>query len=197
MLTKKQKEVFDYICSYLKEYHVSPTQIEIKEYFGFKSLGSVQDYIKYLTNAGYLKNDPNAVRGLNPVHRSEESVEIPMLGSVAAGNPIEVFDAADVISVPKSMIRLGSYFALTVQGRSMIDDGILDGDVIIVKKQNQAENGETVVATINHEATVKKFSKRRSHIELLPANSSMKPILVENNDDFEIKGIVVGLIRTY
>lgn len=196
MLTRKQKEVYDYICAYLEEHGVSPTQAEIQDYFGFKSLGSVQDYIKYLINAGVLKNDPNAVRGLVPAEVAEPSIEIPMLGMVAAGIPIEVIERTESIAVPKSMIRQGTHFALTVKGQSMIEDGILEGDVIIVKKQSTANNGDTVVATVDHEATVKRFQKKAKHIELIPANSSMKPIIVKD-EDFQIKGILVGLIRQY
>lgn len=196
MLTRKQKEVYDYICAYIDEHGVSPTQAEIQDYFGFKSLGSVQDYIKYLINAGVLKNDPNAVRGLVPAEQAEPSVDIPMLGNVAAGIPIEVIERTETIAVPKSMIRAGTHFALTVKGQSMIEDGILEGDVIIVKKQATANNGDTVVATVDHEATVKRFQKKAKHIELIPANSSMKPIIVKD-EDFQIKGILVGLIRQY
>lgn len=196
MLTRKQKEVYDYICAYLEEHEVSPTQAEIQEYFGFKSLGSVQDYIKYLINAGVLKNDPNAVRGLVPAEQAEPSIDIPMLGTVAAGLPIEVIERAETVAVPKSMIRQGTHFALTVRGQSMIEDGILEGDVIIIKKQSTANNGDTVVATVDHEATVKRFQKKAKHIELIPANSSMKPIIVKD-EDFQIKGILVGLIRQY
>lgn len=196
MLTRKQKEVYDYICAYIDEHGVSPTQAEIQDYFGFKSLGSVQDYIKYLINAGVLKNDPNAVRGLVPAEQAEPSVDIPMLGNVAAGIPIEVIERTETIAVPKSMIRQGTHFALTVKGQSMIEDGILEGDVIIVKKQATANNGDTVVATVDHEATVKRFQKKAKHIELIPANSSMKPIIVKD-EDFQIKGILVGLIRQY
>lgn len=196
MLTRKQKEVYDYICAYIDEHGVSPTQAEIQDYFGFKSLGSVQDYIKYLLNAGVLKNDPNAVRGLVPAEQAEPSIDIPMLGNVAAGIPIEVIERTETIAVPKSMIRAGTHFALTVKGQSMIEDGILEGDVIIVKKQSTANNGDTVVATVDHEATVKRFQKKAKHIELIPANSSMKPIIVKD-EDFQIKGILVGLIRQY
>lgn len=196
MLTRKQKEVYDYICAYIEEHSVSPTQAEIQDYFGFKSLGSVQDYIKYLINAGVLKNDPNAVRGLVPAEVSEPSIDIPMLGTVAAGVPIEVIERTETIAVPRSMIRQGTHFALTVKGQSMIEDGILEGDVIIIKKQSTANNGDTVVATVDHEATVKRFQKKAKHIELIPANSSMKPIIVKD-EDFQIKGILVGLIRQY
>jgi repressor LexA len=199
-LTKKQKQVLDYITQYLNEFGYSPTQMEIKEHFGFKSLGSVQDYIKYLKSSGYLQNEANSVRGLIPVANDanqEEVFQIPLLGKVAAGNPIEAIEGHDTINVPKNMVRKGDYFALTVSGLSMIEDGILDGDTIIVKKQNHASNGDTVIALKNNEATVKRFHKKANLIELHPANSSMKPILVDPSDQFEIKGILAGLIRVY
>ncbi len=195
-LTKKQKNVYDFICEFIEENGYSPTQTEIKDFFGFRSLGSVQDYIRYLTNAGYLKSDPGTVRGLEPISESQPSVEIPLLGDVAAGIPIEAIENAEMIQVPKFMIDNGEHFALNVHGSSMIEDGILNGDVIIVKKQLKAENGQTVVATIEGEATVKRFYRKRNGIELHPANSQMSPIFVEEGE-FAIKGILVGLLRQY
>jgi repressor LexA len=198
-LTKKQKQVFDYICEYLDANGYSPTQMEIKEHFSFKSLGSVQDYIRYLKGSGHLQNDPNSVRGLKPVvneSNNENTLDIPLHGKVAAGNPIEAMEGTETVSVPASMIGTGTHFALTVNGESMIEDGILDGDLIIVKEKNNANNGETIVATINNEATVKRYYKKAKQIELHPANSSMSPIIV-NDGDFQIKGILVGLYRSY
>ncbi len=198
-LTKKQKLVLDFIIDYIDEFEVSPTQVEIKEHFGFKSLGSVQDYIRYLKNAGYLQSDSNSVRGLTPTapnSNQEDTINIPLHGSVAAGNPIEAIEGNEVIAVPQTMIRSGNHFALTVSGSSMIEDGILDGDVIVVKQQNQASNGETVVAVVEGAATVKRFYMKKNSIELHPANSTMKPIIIDDGP-VEIKGILVGLIRTY
>lgn len=200
-LTKKQKQVLDFIVDYIQENEFSPTQMEIKEHFGFKSLGSVQDYIKYLKNAGYLENDPNSVRGLKPVDpdspsQNENVLQIPLHGKVAAGNPIEAMEGTEFIDVPSHMIRQGSHYALTISGESMIEDGILDGDVIVVKEQNNANNGDTVVAVIDNEATVKRYYKKSNSIELHPANSSMKPIIVKGGN-FQIKGVLVGLIRAY
>jgi repressor LexA len=195
-LTKKQKQVFDFIVEYIEENSFSPTQMEIKEHFGFKSLGSVQDYIRYLTNAGYLKNDPNAVRGLQPSQQTEASVEIPLLGTVAAGHPIEMIEQQDFVSVPQSLIKRGQYYALQVEGQSMIGDGILEGDIIVVKKQNNANNGESVVAAVDQEATVKRYYKKSNCIELHPANPTMKPFIIRE-ESFEIKGVLVGLIRQY
>tara|TARA_B100001971_G_scaffold215193_1_gene260072 strand:- start:160765 stop:161370 length:606 start_codon:yes stop_codon:yes gene_type:complete len=199
-LTKKQKQVLDYIKDYIEEHEVSPTQVEIQEHFGFKSLGSVQDYIRYLKGAGYLENDANSVRGLKPVDpnesTNENTIAIPMHGSVAAGNPIEAMEGQETIDIPAHMVRKGRHYALTVSGESMIEDGILDGDVIVVKEQNTAQNGQTVIAVIDNEATVKRYFKKSKQIELHPANATMKPIIVDHGD-FQIKGILVGLIRTY
>ena len=201
-LTKKQKQVFDYILNYVEENGYSPTQVEIQEHFGFKSLGSVQDYIKYLKNAGYLTSDSNSVRGLTPITNStqntQEVIEIPLHGKVAAGLPIEALEGQETVSIPSSLVaRSGQHFALTVSGESMIEDGIFDGDMIIVKGQLTAQNGDTVVATIDNEATVKRYYKKGKTIELHPANSSMSPIIVHGNDSFNIKGILVGLYRSY
>jgi len=200
-LTKKQKQVYDYIVSYLDQNGYSPTQVEIQSNFGFKSLGSVQDYVKYLKNAGYLESDSNSVRGLVPTtpestNNSPNAIEIPLHGSVAAGNPIEAFEGNETIDVPAGMIGSGNHFALTVSGESMIEDGILDGDLIVIKEQNSANNGQTVVAVMDNEATVKRYYKSKNQIELHPANSSMSPIIV-NNGDFNIKGVLVGLYRSY
>ena len=199
-LTKKQKQVYDYICEYIDQNSFSPTQMEIKEHFGFKSLGSVQDYIRYLKNSGHLQNDPNSVRGLRPTEElssTENAIEIPLHGKVAAGNPIEAFEGSESIGIPASLLTSsGNHFALTVSGESMIEDGILDGDVIIVKERHTANNGETIIATINNEATVKRYYKKSNQIELHPANSSMSPIIIRDGD-FHIKGILVGLYRSY
>lgn len=197
-LTKKQKLVYDYICEYINEHDYSPTQLEIKEYFGFKSLGSVQDYIRYLKNSGHLISDTNSVRGLKPAQSqsNDNFIDIPLHGQVAAGNPIEAFEGNEMISVPNHMISTGDHYALTISGESMIEDGILDGDIVIIKEQNTANNGQTVVALINNEATIKRYYNKKSSIELHPANSTMKPIIV-NDGDFNIKGVLVGLIRAY
>ncbi len=197
-LTKKQKLVYDYICEYLDTNGYSPTQLEIKDHFQFKSLGSVQDYIRYLKSSGHLENDPNSVRGLRPTETSDQnnSIEIPLFGNVAAGKPIEALEGHETIEIPAHMIQSGKHYALTVQGESMIEDGILDGDTIIVKEQINAFNGQTVVAVIDNEATVKRYYKKKNSIELHPANSSMSPIIV-NDGDFQIKGILVGLYRSY
>lgn len=208
-ITKKQKEVFDYICSYSSSNGYAPTQREIKEHFEFKSFGSVQTYLKYLVNAGYLETDWNARRGITlatndePARPSQVALsdveEIPWLGDVAAGIPIEAIEnPTETIQVPRSMVsKGGSFFALSVIGDSMIEAGILEGDVIVCKHQTQADNGQVVVAVVDGEATVKTLNKLKKGIQLIPANSTMKPFLIESDQDFRIAGVLVGLMRSY
>lgn len=123
------------------------------------------------------------------------SSEIPMAGIVAAGSPIEPIPQSELIDVPPSMLRGGNTYALRVKGESMKDDGILPGDLVVVRKQETATNGQTIVALVNHEATIKTYFKKASHIELHPANAVMQPIIVGLSDTFHIEGILIGVIR--
>ena len=121
--------------------------------------------------------------------------EVPMAGMVAAGSPIEPVLQSDLVDVPPSMLRGGETFALRVKGESMKDDGILPGDLVIVRRQEHARNGQTVVALVNQEATIKTYFKKDTHIELHPANAAMQPIIVTPNDQFHIEGLLIGVIR--
>ena len=123
------------------------------------------------------------------------SSEIPMAGMVAAGSPIEPVQQSELTDVPPSMLRGGNTFALRVKGESMKDDGILPGDLVVVRKQETARNGQTIVALVNHEATIKTYFKKDLHIELHPANAAMQPIIVKPSDTFHIEGILIGVIR--
>ena len=123
------------------------------------------------------------------------SPEVPMAGIVAAGSPIEPVPQSEFIDVPPSMLRGGNTVALRVKGESMKDDGILPGDLVVVRKQETARNGQTVVALVNHDATIKTYFKKDSHIELHPANTAMQPIIVTPSDTFHIEGILIGVIR--
>lgn len=125
----------------------------------------------------------------------QRRAEIPMAGIVAAGSPIEPVAQSELVDVPPSMMRGGDTFALRVKGESMKDDGILPGDLVVVRKQETARNGQTVVALVNQEATVKTYFKKDTHIELHPANAAMQPIVVRPSDEFRIEGILIGVIR--
>ncbi len=120
---------------------------------------------------------------------------VPMVGVVAAGSPIEPVPQSELVDIPLSMLRSGNTFALKVKGESMKDDGILPGDIVVVHKQGTAKNGQTIVALVNGEATIKMFFKKDAHIELRPANDMMQPIIVRPSDEFQIEGIVIGVIR--
>lgn len=120
---------------------------------------------------------------------------LPMLGVVAAGKPIEPIQQGESVEVPPSMVRKGNTFVLRIKGDSMRDEGILPGDLIVVQKQAVARNGQTVVASVNRETTIKKYYQRAGHIELHPANATMQPMIVNPHDEFQIEGIVIGVIR--
>lgn len=203
-ITKKQKEFYDYIVAYNKEHGHSPTQKEIKDHFGLKSFGSVQKYLQYLNKEGLLESQWNQRRSLEIKSESpaveSDSDQIPLLGLVAAGNPIEAIEnPTNLISVPKYLLKGGfRYFALTVKGDSMIDAGILENDVLVCRSTKEARNGQIVVAVVNGEATVKTFSQQKKSIELLPSNKNYSPIVIDENvEDFKVVGNLVGLLRSY
>ncbi len=198
-LTEKQKVFLEYISRYMEDWGRSPSFEEICSHFGFTSYNTVTTYLKTLKRKGYIrlprkKNQKRAIEVISPVETRR--FEFPLLGRVAAGKPIEAVEDMDVIEVPASMIGQGDHFVLQVKGDSMKEDGILDGDFIVVRKQPTAENGETVVALINNEATVKKYYRRRNYVELRPAHTDMEPIIVRKGD-LRIEGKIVGVIRHY
>jgi repressor LexA len=125
---------------------------------------------------------------------SEKRV-LPMAGVVAAGHPIEPITQSDLVEVPQSMVEAGGTMVLRVKGESMRDEGILPGDYVVVRKQHTARSGQTVIALVNREATIKTFVRKGESIELQPANSSMRPMLIHSTDEFHIEGVVVGVIR--
>lgn len=204
-LTKKQMDVYRFIGQYTEDNGIAPTQREIKEHFGLKSYGSVQRYLNYLMDANLLERDLNARRGI--ALRQEDTPEetgliknLPLLGMVAAGNPIEAIENPDdYYPVPRQMIRPGhQHFALRVRGDSMIEDGILEEDIVVIRQTNKAEIGQTVVAVIDGDATLKKYYPSKNQIELRPANSRLSPIFIgEDVSSFQIVGRMVGLIRSY
>lgn len=223
-LTMKEKSVLEYIEHHLISSGISPSYQEIKDHFGLASFNSVQNYLKQLTNKGYIMNPLNQKRAIQVLHSAsavqeqvqskqvstktgssrtqllqarEEILSLPLLGKVAAGQPIEALSHDEFIDVPPSMVRNPSKsFALKVQGESMIEDGIFDGDIILIQKQTSASNGDIVVATVENEATVKRIYQKSQQVELRPANSTMKSMWY-TPDEVEIRGIVVGLIRKF
>jgi len=198
-LTEKQKEFLSFITRYRDEWGQAPSFGEICSHFGFNSNNTVTTYLKILERKGYIrlpdmKNRKRAMEVISPVEA--KSFELPLLGKVAAGRPIEAIENFDVIQVPPSMLGRGDHFVLEVKGFSMEEEGIMDGDFVVVKKQARAEQGETVVAVINNEATVKKYYRNKDHVELRPAHEGMDSIRVKEGE-MRIEGKVVGVIRYY
>lgn len=196
-LTKRQKQIYDYTKSYINKKGFSPTLEEIKKHFRLSSLSTIHQHIGTLADKGFITKDDNSARGISLVEKAAKLVKIPLLGTIAAGQPIEAIQDKEMIAVPQNKLaRSGEFYALRVVGNSMIDEGINNGDVVLVKQQAVADNGQKVVALIdNHEATLKKFYKERGHIRLQPANKNMEPLIFRNGRDVSIQGIVLDVIR--
>jgi len=193
MITKKQKEVYDFVKTYSKNKGYAPSFEKICRHFGLSSVSTAHFHISNLKKAGYLENKARAIS----ISKKEPLVKIPLLGTIAAGEPIEAVQEKETIAIPKSKIPLLSeVYALRVVGNSMIDENINDGDIVLVKQQETAENGQKVVALIdNHEVTLKKYYRERGHIRLQPANKSMEPLIFRYGRDVSIQGIVLDVIR--
>jgi len=190
-LTEKQQKVFDFIQSFIKKNERAPTLSEIAKHFEFKSVGTVQDYIDALEKKGVISRESRSWGNIELVESG-----VPLLGRVAAGRPIEHVKVGENIEVPQAMLKSGGkHFALEVVGDSMINEGILEGDYVVIRQKDAAENGQIVVAMIDNEATIKRFYKKRSGIELHSANEKYAPILVQPEQNFHIEGIFCGLIR--
>lgn len=194
-LTPKQKRVLDFIEAYTDRQGFAPSQHEIARAFGLRSLGTVQNYLVRLEREGVLTKAWNARRGMRVLRPGKQLSELPLAGIVAAGKPIEAIENPGTIEVPSSMVGDGRNFVLRVHGDSMVGDGILDGDYVVVRKQATAESGQTVVAMLGNEATVKRLYCKGGRVELHPANPAMTPIVVEAEESFHVEGVVVGVIR--
>lgn len=193
-LTKKQKEVFDFINTYISENGMSPTIEEIRKGFKLNAVSTVHEHINFLKSKGYLSKSENSQRGLTPKKEIKQVIEIPILGSIKAGYPLPAVEERDgSISIINPQIKSSEgYYALRVVGDSMIDDGIFDGDIVIIKNQSVAENGQTVVAIIDdNEATLKKLYRKGKGFNLEPRNPNMPTLF---RTDVEVRGVVVQVI---
>lgn len=193
MLTKKQERVFKFILGRIKTQGSSPTIREIAEHFGFKSTGTVRDYINSLIKKGLLKHTPRIARGLEVI--GMHLFKIPIFGRIRAGMPHPPYEDIEGYIDFKEFSISDEIFALRVKGDSMRDAGILDGDLALVRKQPIARDGDIVVALIDNEATIKRFYRERDRIKLEPANKNYKNIYADK--DFRIIGKVISTIRKY
>lgn len=198
-LTKRQRQILDFVTDYQRRLGYSPSYREIAEEFGLSSTATIHEHIQSLAEKGFLKTDHNAPRSIELIKMETnwtQALEISLAGLITAGEPIEAVEEHESISIPATMVRRPEIsFALKVKGRSMIEDGIMDGDYVIVEKMSTPDNGDVVVALIDRNyATLKRFYKENGRIRLQPANKTMKPIYV---DKVEIQGVVRGIIRQY
>lgn len=204
ILYKRQKQILDYINKNIEDYGCAPTLTEIAQHLGLSSLSTVHEHLAVLEKKGLIRRYKGAVRGIELLQKETEKlaavssmIELPVLGFIACGEPIEPYtDPNATLAVNSNLIRPGDKsFVLQAKGDSMIDDGILSGDYVVVKEQRSAYNGDIVVAVLkNGFATLKRFYKEATRIRLQPANSSMSPIYVT---DVEIRGKVVAVIRQF
>lgn len=198
-ITARQRRVLDYIGSYCESNGEPPTMAEIGREFGMTSLASVHNVLSILEREGFIRRIPNVSRGIELLKQhSADNFEIPLLGIVAAGSPIEAVLNEETVCIPRDMIKKGRMFALRVRGDSMIDEQIREDDLIILQSQQTAENGQTVVALIDgSDATVKRFYGGKNQARLEAANPRYKPIIVRPPERLQIQGVVVGVIRKY
>jgi len=198
-ITARQRRVLDYIKNYFAANQEPPTMAEIGRQFGMTSLASVHNVLSILEREGLIRRIANVSRGIELLNEApDETFEIPLLGVVAAGAPIEAVLNYETVYIPRDMMRKGRMFALRVRGDSMIDEQIREDDLIILESQQTAENGQTVVALIDgNDATVKRFYRGRNHVRLEAANPRYKPIIVRPSDRLQVQGVVVGVIRKY
>jgi repressor LexA len=200
-LTRRQRQILDYLNSYTAENGYAPSFEEIAEHFNYNSLATVHEHLTNIERKGYIKRTYNESRAIEilPSDVISRAVEIPLMGAVAAGVPIEVASVEESVSVPEDFVRrAGNHYALRVRGQSMIDDQIRDGDFVVVHDRNSADNGDMVIAMLEgSSATVKRYYREKDgRIRLQPSNDQMQPIYVRE-DQMQVRGIVVGVLRKY
>jgi len=198
-LTKRQREILDYLNDFIQQHGYAPSLEEIGRRFGLSSLATVHKHLTNLQEKGFIKRAWNRSRSVEvvPTRTGGRAVELPLLGYVAAGAPIEAVAGTETIAVPEDLVGKRDTYVLRVKGDSMIDEQIRDGDFVIVEDRKTAVNGEMVIALVSGaDVTLKKFYRDNGRIRLQPANPAMQPILV-SPDQIQIQGVVVGVMRKY
>ncbi len=203
-LTERQKQVLDFVCEFVSARGVAPTHLEIRRRFGYRSYGTVHKHLKLLRQKGYLRGGWNQKRGIELTDKTLGSRRlappaVPFHGRIAAGRPIEAVAGVDDLSVPEHLLAGGAadrHYVLQVEGDSMVDDGICDGDIVVIARREDAHAGEMIVALVEDEATLKRYYPEGAKVRLQPANREMEPIYVPA-DRLRVQGVVVGLMRRY
>src|SRR5437773_5184826 len=198
MMTKRQKQMLDYLREYTDQHGYAPTLEEIGRHFRLASLATVHKHLRNLQRKRLIKRLPHQSRALEVVGPATASraVTVPLLGRVAAGVPIEPVETPETVTLPEEMLGRGETFALRVSGDSMVGEGILDDDLVVVEARQDAPNGATVVALVRGNATVKKLHRERGRVRLVPANERLAPIVAPAGD-VEIRGVVIAVLRRY
>ena len=202
-LTLRQKEILDFIRQYQRDHGIAPTHREVCDRFGFSSYGTAYKHLKLLADKGYLRRDRHQRRGLELLAPAGDDgaprdLELPYFGRIAAGRPIEAVSGDETVPVPPLLVhdRPADHYVLQVAGDSMIEEGIHDGDWVVVERRERARNGEMVVALVTDEVTLKRFFSEGDRVRLQPANAAMAPLVVPARE-VRVQGIVVGLMRRY
>nr|WP_209279738.1 transcriptional repressor LexA [Paenalcaligenes hominis] len=198
-LTARQQQIFDLIRSEIQRTGFPPTRAEIAERFGFKSVNAAEDHLKALARKGAIELVSGTSRGIRLLvdsHTPTKNYQLPIIGRVAAGHPILATEHIErEIGVEPSLFSQAPDYLLRVRGLSMRDAGILEGDLLAVKRSSEARNGQIVVARLGDEVTVKRLQRQGKKIALLPENPDFEPIIIQKQDEFSLEGIAVGLIR--
>jgi repressor LexA len=197
-LTKRQREIFDYLSDFIQQHGYAPSLEEIGRRFDLSSLATVHKHLTNLQDKGFIRRAWNRSRSVEVVPaKTGRAVELPLLGYVAAGAPIEAVVGSESIAVPEDLVGNRETYVLRVRGDSMIDEQIRDGDFVIVEDRKTAQNGEMVIALLEgSDVTLKKFYRENGHVRLQPANPTMSPIMVAA-DRVQVRGVVVGVMRKY
>ena len=198
-LTKRQREILDFLNEFIEQNGYAPSLEEVGRRFGLSSLATVHKHLTNLQEKGFIKRAWNRSRSVEllPTRVGTRAVDLPLLGNVAAGVPIEAIVSTETVAVPEDLVGKQETYALRVRGDSMIDEQIRDGDVVIVEDRKTADNGEMVIALLSGaEVTLKKFYRDNGRIRLQPANQKVQPLVVDANQ-VQIQGVVVGVVRRY
>jgi repressor LexA len=199
-LTRRQKEILEFLNSFIQTQGYAPTIEEIAEHFQLRSLATVHKHLTNLQEKGLIKRAWNRSRALElvPTEVAVRAVELPLLGRVAAGSPIEAIDASETIFVPEDMVGRRDTYVLQVKGDSMIEEQIRDGDYVIVENRTSANDGEMVIALLDGDSvTLKKlYREGGGRVRLQPANARLDPMIVDQ-DRLRIQGVVIGVLRKY
>jgi repressor LexA len=198
-LTKRQREILDYLNEFIQNHGYAPSLEEIGRRFNLSSLATVHKHLSNLQEKGFIRRAWNRSRSVElvPTRSGGRALELPLLGFVAAGAPIEAVPGNETISVPETLAGKRDAYVLRVKGDSMIDEQIRDGDFVIVEDRKTADNGEMVIALLGGlDVTLKKFYRENGRVRLQPANAAMQPMIVDS-DQVQVQGVVVGVMRKY